>query len=81
MSNRLLKEGILDRFFSLFLKAKSQNKESQWLSKLRKQDPELADIWSDWDNHTNDALRQSRDSLKAMGGDTSKLDALIKKYS
>jgi len=81
MSNRLLKEGILDRFFSLFLKAKSQNKESQWLSKLRQQDPELADIWSDWDNHTNDALRQSRDSLKAMGGDTSKLDALIKKYS
>jgi hypothetical protein len=81
MSKRVLSEGVLDKFFNLFLKAKSQNKESQWLSKLRQQDPELADIWSKWDNHTNDALRQSRDSLKAMGGDTSKLDALIKKYS
>lgn len=81
MSNRLLKEGILDRFFSLFLKAKSQNKESQWLSKLRQQDPEIADIWSKWDNDTNALLRQSRDSLKALGGNTSELDALIKKYS
>jgi hypothetical protein len=81
MSNRLLKEGILDRFFSLFLKAKAQNKESQWLSKIRQQDPEMADIWSKWDTETNSLLRQSRDSLKAAGGDTSKLDALIKKYS
>lgn len=83
MSKRLLSEGILDRFFSLFLKAKAQNKETNWLSRLRKEDPELADIWSEWDKHTDTLLSQSRDALKKAGvdSDTSRVDAIIKKYS
>lgn len=83
MSKRLLSEGILDKFFSLFLKAKAQNKESDWLSRLRKEDPELADIWSEWDKHTDTLLNQSRDALKKAGAksDYSKVDAIIKKYS
>jgi hypothetical protein len=83
MSKRLLSEGILDKFFSLFLKAKAQNKESDWLSRLRKEDPELADIWSDWDKHTDKLLTQSRQALKDAGAesDYSNVDAIIKKYS
>lgn len=83
MSKRLLSEGILDRFFSLFLKAKAQNKETNWLSRLRKEDPELADIWSEWDKHTDTLLSQSRDALKKAGvdSDSSRVDAIIKKYS
>jgi len=83
MSKRLLSEGILDKFFSLFLKAKSQNKESDWLARLRKEDPELADIWSEWDAHTDKLLSQSRQSLKKAGieSDYSNVDAIIKKYS
>jgi hypothetical protein len=81
MPNRLLKEGVLDRFFSLFLKAKSQNKESQWLQRLRKDDPELADIWSQWDTDMNDVVQNARKMLKNSGNDTSKIDAVIQKYN
>jgi hypothetical protein len=81
MSNRLLKEGILDRFFSLFLKAKSQNKESQWLSKLRDKDPELADIWSGWDSDMNKLLAATQAMAKKSNLDTTDIDTVIKKYS
>ena len=48
MSKRILvKEAGLMDFFKSFFQAKVDNKESQWLSKLRKADPDLADIWSD----------------------------------
>jgi hypothetical protein len=81
MSHKLLNEGILDRFFSLFLKAKSQNKESQWLSKLRQQDPELADIWSKWDNDIDKVLDSAKSLAKAKNLDSTEIDSVIKKYS
>jgi hypothetical protein len=81
MSKRILSEGVLDKFFSLFLKAKAQNKESGWLSRLRKSDPELADIWSKWDNDTNDLLALTKKFAQEKGLDTTDVDAAIKKYS
>jgi hypothetical protein len=81
MSKRVLSEGVLDKFFSLFLKAKSQNKQSQWLQRLTQDDPELGQIWAKWDTDTNDLLKVAKDILKKNGEDTSKIDATIKKYS
>jgi hypothetical protein len=78
MSKRLLKEGVLDKFFNLFLKAKSQNKEADWLHKLRKQDPELADVWSDWNDSMNNVLNKTRTMAKNSGIDTTDIDAFIK---
>jgi hypothetical protein len=81
MSKRVLSEGVLDKFFDLFLKAKSQNKESGWLSRLRDKDPELADIWSKWDDDMNDILLATKAMAKNRNLDTTDIDSVIKKYS
>jgi hypothetical protein len=81
MSKRVLSEGVLDKFFSLFLKAKSQNKESGWLSRLRDKDPELADIWSGWDSDMNKLLAATQAMAKKRNLDTTDIDAVINKYS
>jgi hypothetical protein len=81
MSKRVLSEGVLDKFFDLFLKAKSQNKESGWLSRLRGKDPELADIWSKWDDDMNDILLATKAMAKNRNLDTTDIDSVIKKYS
>jgi hypothetical protein len=81
MSKRVLSEGVLDKFFSLFLKAKSQNKESGWLSRLRDKDPELADIWSQWDNDIDKVLDSAKSLAKAKNLDSTEIDSVIKKYS
>jgi hypothetical protein len=81
MSKRVLSEGVLDKFFSLFLKAKSQNKESGWLSRLRDKDPELADIWSQWDTDMDKVLASAKAFAKAKNLDSTEIDAVIKKYS
>jgi hypothetical protein len=81
MSKRVLSEGVLDKFFSLFLKAKSQNKESGWLSRLRDKDPELADIWSQWDNDMDKVLASAKAMAKNRNLDTTDIDSVIKKYS
>lgn len=78
MSKRLLSEGVLDKFFNLFLKAKSQKKEAAWLQKLRKEDPELADVWSDWNDSMNDVLSKTRTMAKNSGIDTTNIDTFIK---
>ena len=81
MSKRVLSEGVLDKFFSLFLKAKSQNKESGWLSRLRDDDPELADIWANWDSDMNRVLASAKAMAKKRNLDSTEIDAVIKKYS
>jgi hypothetical protein len=81
MSKRVLSEGLLDKFFNLFLKAKSQNKESGWLSRLRDDDPELADIWANWDSDMNRVLASAKAMAKKRNLDSTEIDAVIKKYS
>jgi len=81
MSKRLLSEGVLDKFFNLFLKAKSQNKESGWISRLRDKDPELADIWSQWDNDMDKILNSAKALAKDKNLDSTEIDSVIKKYS
>ena len=81
MSKRILvKEAGLIDFFKSFFKAKADNKESQWLAKLRKADPDLADIWSDYDKSLSKSMQTQRDILKRRGLDTSHIDTIIKKY-
>jgi hypothetical protein len=79
MSKRILvKEAGIADFFKSFFKAKLDNKESQWLSKLRKADPKLADIWTDYDIAMNKSMQVQRDILKRRGLDTSKIDDFLK---
>ena len=46
----LVREAGLVDFFKSFFQAKADGKESQWLQRLRKADPDLADIWKDYDD-------------------------------
>lgn len=56
MSKKILvKEAGLVDFFKSFFAAKSKGKESEWLQRLRKADPKLADVWKGYD----DALSRS----------------------
>jgi len=79
MSKRILvKESGLKKFFQSFFKAKSNNKESQWLSQLRKVDPKLADIWSDYDKSMTKSMTTLKTVLNQRGLDTKDVDDFLK---
>jgi hypothetical protein len=81
MSKRILvkEAGIVD-FFKSFFKAKAQGNESAWLERLRKADSKLADVWVDYDDKVSKSMWQQKRSLEKLGLDSSKIDAIIKKY-
>ena len=81
MSKRILvKEAGIADFFKSFFKAKANNKESEWLTRLRKADPKLADIWSDYDKALTKNMQVQKDAVRKLGLDASEVDAIIKKY-
>lgn len=81
MSKRILvKEAGLMNFFKSFFNAKADNKESEWLAKLRKVDPNLADIWSDYDKSLTRSIVNQKRNLEKLGIDASHIDTIIKKY-
>jgi len=47
---------------------------------LRKADPNLADVWKDYDDKLSANMRLQQQTLKKYGLDTSKVDSMIKKY-
>ena len=77
-----LNEGVLDKLFGLFLKAKSKGKESAWISRIREKDPELADLWGDWDDHMDKLLAHAKRNFQYAGKPekAKEVDALIDKY-
>jgi hypothetical protein len=81
---RLLEINLLDKLFKTFLKAKADNKESDWLQKLRKKDPELADIWHGWDSDVSKLVKGNQAMLQKMGlGDSDAAkdaEDIIKRY-
>ena len=67
-------------FFKSFFKAKADNKESEWIQKLRKADPELADIWAKYDKTLSNSMRVQKAAMDDLGLDSSHIDAFTKKY-
>ena len=81
MSKRILvKESGIANFFRSFFQAKADGRESDWLKRLRKADPKLADVWSDYDDKLSASMRNQQAMLKKYGGDTTHLDNFVKKY-
>lgn len=81
MSKKILvKEAGLVDFFKSFFAAKSKGKESEWLQRLRKADPKLADIWNDYDQKLTYSLNTQKKILSKYGIDTSEIDDLMNKY-
>jgi hypothetical protein len=73
-------EAGLMGFFKSFFRAKSDGKESEWLSSLRSKSPELADIWTDYDDKLSKDIAFQRQMMQKYGGDTKHLDDFQKKY-
>ena len=76
----LVRESGLIDFFKSFFQAKADGRESQWLQRLRKADPDLADIWSDFDTTVSKSINLNKSYLQKHGLDTTKVDTIIKKY-
>jgi hypothetical protein len=76
----LVKEAGLVDFFKSFFQAKADGRESQWLQRLRKADPDLADTWSDFDDKVSKSMYQQKRDLQSMGLDTSHINKIIKQY-
>jgi hypothetical protein len=76
----LVREAGLIDFFKSFFQAKGDGKESQWLQRLRKADPDLADTWSDFDDKVSKTMYNQKARLQSMGLDSSHLDKIIKQY-
>jgi hypothetical protein len=71
--------GIMD-FFKSFFRAKAKGNESEWLQRLRKANPDLADVWADYDDSVSKSMWQQKKSLEKLGLDASHIDTIIKKY-
>lgn len=81
MSKKILvKEAGLIDFFRSFFRAKSKGKESQWLGALRKADPKLADIWTDYDDALSKNMWNQKRILQRRGLDTTHIDKIITQY-
>jgi hypothetical protein len=76
----LVREAGLIDFFKSFFNAKANGRESEWLQRLRKADPDLADTWSDFDDSVSKSMYQQKRDLQSLGLDTSHIDKIIKKY-
>jgi hypothetical protein len=81
MSKRILvKEAGLMNFFKSFFKAKADGNESEWLQKLRKADPKLADIWHDYDKSLSNDMKVQKAAMDRLGLDSSHIDDFTKQY-
>jgi hypothetical protein len=76
----LVREAGLMDFFKSFFRAKSKGNESEWLQRLRKANPDLADVWVDYDNKLSKNMYTQKRALEKLGLDASHVDAIIKQY-
>lgn len=77
MSKRIISEGVLDKLFSLFFKAKAEKKEDKFIANIRKRDPELADAWSKWDKDMDNSLIAMKRALEVNNLSTDRIDKII----
>ena len=76
----LVKEAGFMAFMKSFFKAKANDKDSEWLKDVRKINPKIADIFSDYDNKMTQNAQIEYDNLKKLGLSTKPVDDFVKKY-
>jgi hypothetical protein len=76
----LVKEAGLIDFFKSFFSAKAKGKESEWLKRLRRANPELADTWIEYDDALSRQMWNQKRNLEKLGIDASHIDKMIAKY-
>lgn len=76
----LIEKNLFQKLFNTFLKAKSQDKEQQFISKIKHTDPKLAAAFSEFDNILVSRQLSLKKSLEKLGLDTSGIDNVLNKY-
>ena len=76
----LVKEAGLVDFFKSFFNAKAKGKEASFIQQIRKQNPELGDVWSDWNDKMDTMLKNTKKDLQHYNLDTTEIDNVLKKY-
>lgn len=76
----LIEKNLFQKLFNTFLKAKSQDKEQQFISKIKHADPKLAAAFSKFDDIIIQRQLSLKKDLESLGLDTSEIDNFLKKY-
>jgi hypothetical protein len=76
----LVEKNVFQKLFNAFLGAKSQNKEKQFISKIKHSNPELGNAFSKIDDILIQRQLSLKTSMEKLGLDTSDIDNWFKKY-
>ena len=82
----LVELALFDKLAGSFFKAKGDNKEEEWISKIRKTNPQLADLWAKWDADMNRVLAIGKQGVEKFTKDLPKekesnIDRIIRQYN
>lgn len=82
----LVELALFDKLVGSFFKAKGDNKEEEWISKIRKTNPQLADLWAKWDADMNRVLAIGKQGVEKFAKDLPKekesnIDRIIRQYN
>jgi hypothetical protein len=81
MSKRILvKESSFFKFLNSFFKAKSDNKEDQWLNTVKNKNPELGKAWEKYNNSIDQSWNTLHRVMVARGLDTTELEKGMKQF-
>ncbi len=76
----LVEKNVFQKLFNAFLGAKSQDKEKQFISKIKHADPGLANAFSKIDDLLINRSLSLKASMEKLGLDTSEIDDWFEKY-
>ncbi len=79
----IIRESKLMDLLKGFLNIKSKGKDAEFIQKIRKEDPEAADLWAKWNSDMDKTLMLAKNNfIKAGMTDKAKeIDDLMKKYN
>lgn len=76
----LVEKNLFQKMFDTFLKAKAEDKEKQFISKIKHADPKVAAAFSKFDDVLVQNSLSLRSTLEKYGLDTSGIDNVLNKY-
>lgn len=80
MSKLIFERNIFQKLLDTFFKAKTNNKEDEFISKIKYTNPELSKAFKDLDNSIVSGQLKLKSILQKRGLDTSEIDAFLDKF-
>ena len=80
MSKLLVERNVFQKLIDLFFKAKANDNQDQFISKIKYTNPELGNAFKKMDDSMVKSTLALRDALESAGLDTTEADDFLKKY-